>query len=67
VKARQRLRHAAFHDGTTGLPNQALLLDRSSIFGPPERPSEQHAGFLDLDNFKLINDSPVTSSATSSW
>jgi diguanylate cyclase (GGDEF)-like protein len=58
--ADQRLRHAAFHDALTGLPNRALLLDRLQhcLDRRQRDPSEQHAVlFLDLDNFKIINDS----------
>ncbi len=58
--ADQRLRHAAFHDALTGLPNRALLLDRlqQCLARRQRHPSEQHAVlFLDLDNFKLVNDS----------
>ncbi len=56
----ERLLHDAFHDALTGLPNRALFMDRLGR-------SVQHAKrrgkylfsvlFLDLDGFKLINDS----------
>ena len=52
----ERLTQQAFHDGLTGLPNRALFQDRL------ER-ALRHRGqtvgllFVDLDHFKLINDS----------
>lgn len=55
-----RLRHDAFHDQLTQLPNRALLLDR--LRQCIER-ARRHPGhvlallFLDIDNFKVINDS----------
>jgi len=57
--ADQALRHRVLHDPLTGLPNRLSFIDslsdalrRSTISGSP-------VGilFLDLDNFKLINDS----------
>ena len=60
VRAQQRLTHQARHDHLTGLPNRVFLLDR--LDGMMRRMYE--AGrqpfavlFLDLDRFKLINDS----------
>ncbi len=54
-----QLRHQALHDALTGLPNRALLLDRlnqevarARRGGPPPA-----ILFVDLDNFKVINDS----------
>lgn len=57
--AEARLAHQALHDPLTGLANRALLLDR--IGNALER-VRRHAGtvavvFLDLDRFKVINDS----------
>ncbi|WP_177154560.1 MULTISPECIES: putative bifunctional diguanylate cyclase/phosphodiesterase [Actinosynnema] len=52
-----RLRYQALHDPLTGLPNRALFLDRlSRVFGNPDK---HRAGlcYLDLDGFKVINDS----------
>jgi len=54
------LRHAALHDALTGLPNRALLVDRITMAGARQA-REQTGGlavmFLDLDHFKLVNDS----------
>lgn len=55
----QVMLHMALHDGLTGLPNRVLLMERIgqliSLFG---RESRQIALlFLDLDGFKLVNDS----------
>lgn len=51
-----RLAHGALHDALTGLPNRRYLLDR--LHGTLGRPGVR-AGllFVDLDRFKLINDS----------
>jgi len=55
----RELRHQALHDPLTGLSNRALLVDR--IQRSLNR-LDRHAGavaaiFVDLDRFKLINDS----------
>lgn len=50
----------AFHDSLTGLPNRALFADRveRSIRNHKRQPGELFAVlFLDLDRFKVINDS----------
>ncbi|HKO01633.1 MAG TPA: diguanylate cyclase, partial [Thermoanaerobaculia bacterium] len=56
----ERLTHDAFHDALTQLPNRALFMDRL------QRALEAHRRnrnaryavlFLDLDRFKLVNDS----------
>jgi diguanylate cyclase (GGDEF)-like protein/PAS domain S-box-containing protein len=55
----EQLTHQAFHDPLTGLPNRALLLDRlGHALAGAERPDAPIAVILlDLDNFKLVNDS----------
>ena len=61
-----RLRHIATHDALTGLPNRRLLMER--IEHARERRSASHAAagvlFVDLDRFKLVNDTYGHRSAT---
>lgn len=59
-KAENQLHHFAFHDTLTGLPNRLLFLDRldRAIAISRRRPEYRFAVlFLDLDRFKMINDS----------
>ncbi|MCU1367154.1 MAG: hypothetical protein JWL72_2480 [Ilumatobacteraceae bacterium] len=53
------LAHQAVHDTLTGLPNRALLTDRlvHGLAGSLRRRTQVGVMFLDLDQFKLINDS----------
>ena len=55
----ERLKYQAFHDPLTGLPNRALFLARlGEVLAQSNRPEGRvQVLFLDLDNFKLINDS----------
>jgi diguanylate cyclase (GGDEF)-like protein len=56
----ERLRTAALYDDLTGLPNRTLFLDRlRQTIQRGRRQSEHGYGvlFLDLDGFKVINDS----------
>lgn len=59
-QAEEQLLHNAFHDALTGLPNRALFMDR---LGHALEHSKRHEHylfavlFLDLDRFKVINDS----------
>jgi diguanylate cyclase (GGDEF)-like protein/PAS domain S-box-containing protein len=55
----ERLRHQAFHDSLTHLPNRALLLDRMKIALARRAHEERSLAvvLLDLDGFKGVNDS----------
>jgi diguanylate cyclase (GGDEF)-like protein len=52
------LSHQAFHDPLTGLSNRALILDRTNQMIARSRRDGTPMGllFLDLDDFKFIND-----------
>ena len=54
-----QLAHQAFHDAVTELPNRALFRDRVGQAVARQRRSEDQLAvlFLDLDDFKTINDS----------
>jgi len=53
------LAYQALHDSLTGLPNRALLTDRlvHALAGSRRRDSRLGVIFLDVDNFKAVNDS----------
>lgn len=55
----KNLEHQAYHDSLTGLPNRALVLDRieHEMKHASRGKSNLAVLFLDLDNFKQINDS----------
>ncbi|HEY3268781.1 MAG TPA: EAL domain-containing protein [Armatimonadota bacterium] len=55
----ERLTYQAFHDPLTNLPNRALFLERLSRALARADRTRKPVGvlFLDLDNFKVINDS----------
>lgn len=59
VKRRtDELQHQALHDGLTGLPNRALIVDRlEQLLARSRRHGTSYAVmFLDLDSFKDVND-----------
>ncbi len=56
----QQLLHTALHDGLTGLPNRVWFLDRLKYALEMTKQQENYlfaVMFLDLDRFKVINDS----------
>lgn len=57
--SQEQIRFLAYHDALTRLPNRAFLLDRLVELLAHARRHGEHAGFLfiDLDHFKLVNDS----------
>jgi len=58
LRAEQDTRHQALHDPLTGLPNRALFADRLTVaLLQADRRGMVAVLFLDLDHFKLINDS----------
>jgi len=58
VELEQQLRHQAFHDPLTGLANRARFMDRleHAIAQLSRRARPLSVLFLDVDNFKTIND-----------
>jgi diguanylate cyclase (GGDEF)-like protein/PAS domain S-box-containing protein len=50
------LAHKALHDPLTGLPNRHLLMDRLEHALRSRRSSETSLLFLDVDDFKTVND-----------
>jgi diguanylate cyclase (GGDEF)-like protein/PAS domain S-box-containing protein len=59
TKLENDLSYQSFHDGLTGLANQALFRDRLSQAVARTERTHKHIAvlFLDLDDFKMINDS----------
>lgn len=60
LRVEQQLTHQAMHDALTGLPNRSQLLDRLAQAIARARSEQQSTFavlFLDLDRFKLVNDS----------
>jgi diguanylate cyclase (GGDEF)-like protein len=56
--AEEAIRHMAFHDTLTGLPNRRMLTDRLQIALLASARNRDHGAlmFLDLDQFKQLND-----------
>ena len=53
----ERLEHQAFHDSLTGLPNRRYFRDRVSDALGRDHHDQVAVMFIDLDNFKMVNDS----------
>lgn len=55
--AEEKIQYLAFYDPLTRLPNRQLLLDRlQAALDDTDRPREGALMFIDLDNFKVLND-----------
>jgi diguanylate cyclase (GGDEF)-like protein/PAS domain S-box-containing protein len=59
AEAMEKLAHAALHDSLTGLANRASFLEHLDLGLKRAERNEKGVGvlFIDLDNFKLVNDS----------
>ncbi len=55
--AAEQLTHAATHDGLTELPNRAALVERLDELLAHADVGQVSVLFIDLDNFKVVNDS----------
>lgn len=58
-EAQRQLHHIAFHDALTGLPNRVAFQERldDAITRCPAQTCAVAVLYIDLDNFKLVNDS----------
>jgi diguanylate cyclase (GGDEF)-like protein/PAS domain S-box-containing protein len=55
--AEEKIQYLAFYDPLTRLPNRQLLLDRlERALSDQDNPREGALMFIDLDNFKVLND-----------
>ena len=59
AEAEAEMRRRALHDPLTGLPNRTLVLDRieHALAGRARRPGTAAVVLLDIDQFKVVNDS----------
>ncbi len=59
ISAEEEIRHQAVHDPLTNLPNRVLFLDRlaHALTQSRRRRAKVAVLFLDVDEFKLVNDS----------
>lgn len=59
IEAMEKLEHAALHDSLTGLANRASFLEHLELGLKRAVRTSKGVGvlFIDLDNFKLVNDS----------
>jgi diguanylate cyclase (GGDEF)-like protein len=59
IKAKELALYDASHDLLTGLPNRTLFIDRlrGAVAGRMDRATHWAVFFIDLDSFKVVNDS----------
>ncbi len=59
LRSTREVKRLAFHDALTDLPNRLLFMDRAAVAFAFARRAGTNVGiaFLDLDRFKLVNDS----------
>jgi diguanylate cyclase (GGDEF)-like protein len=57
-RLKEELRHQAFHDSLTGLPNRPAFVDEVELRIATARDDDRPpvVAFLDLDDFKIVND-----------
>ena len=56
-RLKEQLRHQAYHDPLTGLANRAMFAEQvDAQLAPASRGSTPVVLFLDLDDFKIVND-----------
>ncbi|MFW6237965.1 MAG: putative bifunctional diguanylate cyclase/phosphodiesterase [Halanaerobiales bacterium] len=58
TEQKEQLKHMAYYDGLTGIPNRKMLIERLKVLisSPEEQKNEFAFVFIDLDDFKKIND-----------
>jgi len=58
VRREEEIRHQAYHDPLTGLPNRQLFIDRLRLASAQAQRRDKRLAvlFIDLDRFKEIND-----------
>jgi diguanylate cyclase (GGDEF)-like protein/PAS domain S-box-containing protein len=57
IRFQDELQHQAFHDALTGLANRVLFKERVEHSLAAQRDSKVAVLFMDVDDFKLVNDS----------
>jgi len=55
-RAEEQIRFLAYHDALTGLPNRRFMNERLALALAPIQRREFSMMFVDLDRFKLVND-----------